>query len=377
MTGEEFAKHLHEWKREFEGGVIVHFRSGDRERGNLAFERWKERFTSFLKEHAPDEANRFIRKTTHFIWVAKPDESEYKRFMREDGDTCLAFIDDLEESILKGYVELIQTRPKSKRRRKAAPKIFLSYASEDISAARRLYNDLGDKGADIWFDKESLLGGQNWKVAIGEAIRESRFFLALLSTKSVNKRGFVQKELKDALKTLEEYPQSDIFVIPVRLEVCTPSDNKLHEIQWIDMFPNWEDGLRRIMKVIRLAAEPAKSSRAKKSPLPDKRISGWIYVGNYDYVKHEWAINTDGIHTTLKGIAHVPPFDLVNRSYELDIDVNIRTRPTAYSQVKFVKSKGDKIIVGALSEIQHVVPSWRIIWAGLVGELQPATPKKA
>jgi len=39
------------------------------------------------------------------------------------------------------------------------PKIFLSYAREDMGMAKKLYNDLKRYGLDVWLDTESLLPG--------------------------------------------------------------------------------------------------------------------------------------------------------------------------------------------------------------------------
>jgi hypothetical protein len=46
---------------------------------------------------------------------------------------------------------------------KEKPKIFLSYAHEDIGTAKRIYQDLKRYGLGVWFDNESLLPGQNWE----------------------------------------------------------------------------------------------------------------------------------------------------------------------------------------------------------------------
>jgi hypothetical protein len=44
-------------------------------------------------------------------------------------------------------------------------------------------------GLDPWLDTQSLLGGQNWKIAIKDAIKNSRYFIPLLSSNSVEKVG--------------------------------------------------------------------------------------------------------------------------------------------------------------------------------------------
>ena len=68
-------------------------------------------------------------------------------------------------------------------------KIFLSYAREDMSMAKQLYNDLRRYGLDVWLDTESLLPGDRWKDKIQDAIENSNYFISLLSTRSIKEVG--------------------------------------------------------------------------------------------------------------------------------------------------------------------------------------------
>ena len=97
------------------------------------------------------------------------------------------------------------------------PKIFLSYARDDFETVQRIHNDLKRFGLDIWLDKESILGGQNWKVEVKKAIRKSNYFLAILSKNSVSHEGYVQKELRVALDMLELRSESKIFITGISL----------------------------------------------------------------------------------------------------------------------------------------------------------------
>lgn len=83
-------------------------------------------------------------------------------------------------------------------------------------------------------------------------MKESSYILALLSNQSVSKAGYVQKELKEALEWLEQMPPSKIFLIPVRIEECEPENEQLHEIQWVDLFPeeNYGAGFQKILSVL-------------------------------------------------------------------------------------------------------------------------------
>jgi hypothetical protein len=86
----------------------------------------------------------------------------------------------------------------------------------------------------VWLDVVSLVGGQNWEHEIRKAIGDSIFFIALISAHSINKRGYVQKELKEALKIMEQLPENEIYIIPVRLDDSVPTYDKLKHIHWID-----------------------------------------------------------------------------------------------------------------------------------------------
>jgi len=105
-------------------------------------------------------------------------------------------------------------------------------------------------GLNPWLDKKNIRGGQNWKNAIKDGIKNNRYFIPLLSTKSVRKRGYSHKELKYALDILDEYPPNTVFIIPVRLDKCNIPYEKLSDIQFIDMFPRarWSKGVKEILQ---------------------------------------------------------------------------------------------------------------------------------
>jgi hypothetical protein len=128
--------------------------------------------------------------------------------------------------------------------------VFISYAREDIGAARKLYNGLSSKGLNVWFDETSLLAGQKWKNIINKEIRNSSFFLVLLSKNSIYKKGYVQKEIMDACEVAEELPPSSIFIIPILLEKCEIPYPRLSELQYVDMSTDWDGGLSKILLAI-------------------------------------------------------------------------------------------------------------------------------
>ena len=153
---------------------------------------------------------------------------------------------------------------------------FLSYARDDLRRAKRLYAELSlHPSLRIWFDKFELLPGMKWEPAIRKAIRESDYFLALLSQKAVSNRGFRHTELREALAVAKEFPAGSIFLIPVRLDECPMPHAEMEEYHQADMFPKWAEGIDLLCRSLGVApvrtspasgAAQSRSSRAKRSP---------------------------------------------------------------------------------------------------------------
>ena len=231
-----FAEKLTELRQDFERKILSPLRSDLRAQGLSAFAAWRDDFLVFLEQYQPEEIERFKKLTAPATPPAQPQkENAYHRFMREEGKLCLAFMETLSEA-------------RKSQRQADSPQLFLSYAREDAAAARKLYEELTARGLNVWLDQEALRPGQNWRVAVRQAIRDSRYFLALLSRNSVSKVGYVQKELKDALAMFEEHPVSSVFIIPVRLDDCTPADDRIRDLHWVDLFADWNHGVEQILK---------------------------------------------------------------------------------------------------------------------------------
>lgn len=147
--------------------------------------------------------------------------------------------------------------------------VFISYAREDLSTALRIYSDLRRIGLKVWLDAKDLVPGQDWRKTISRSIKDSSYFIALLSSKSLSKRGYVQKELKIALGILEEFPAEETFIIPVRLDPCTPLDDRLEALHWIDLFESYTVAINKIHKTI-IRSKNSNLSREKDFLLINK-----------------------------------------------------------------------------------------------------------
>lgn len=127
------------------------------------------------------------------------------------------------------------------------PRLFVSYAREDRRQVENIVSYLRDAGVRTWVDYMDLLPGAKWRNAISSAIADCRYFLALISAHTLSKKGFVQREVRTAWSVADEYPDTDIFIMPARLEPCHVRDPRFSELNWVDLFPEIEPGLERIL----------------------------------------------------------------------------------------------------------------------------------
>jgi hypothetical protein len=141
------------------------------------------------------------------------------------------------------------------------PRIFIAYVEEDLLHARRLYRAFERYGFRPWLDKKKLLPGQNWPRAIESAIQNADFFVACFSRRAACKRGSFQSELRFAFHCALKVPLDEIFFIPLRLDDCQVPPRIARQVQYVDLFPDWETGLRRLIAVIQGQLECRKRKR--------------------------------------------------------------------------------------------------------------------
>nr|WP_256678345.1 TIR domain-containing protein [Pseudomonas sp. PB101] len=132
-------------------------------------------------------------------------------------------------------------------------KIFVSYAKEDREHALRYYDLLIQDGMLPWIDVKHILPGQNWEAEIGKAFLDANVVILLLSNKSVDKRGFVQREANDAIERLRYKQPTDIYVLPLLIEPCDVPSHIAGRLQYVDLSTPgaWE----QVKASLQLAAE--------------------------------------------------------------------------------------------------------------------------
>lgn len=131
------------------------------------------------------------------------------------------------------------------------PRVFLAYAEEDRIRVRDIFDALHAADFEPWMDERNLLPGQNWPRAIERAIETADFFLGCFSRRSTSKRGYFQSELRFALDLANKVPLDDIFLVPLRLEDCTVPRHIERKTQYVDLFPDWNQGIEQLIRMMR------------------------------------------------------------------------------------------------------------------------------
>lgn len=145
-------------------------------------------------------------------------------------------------------------------------RVFLCHASTDKPKVRKLYTYLREQGINAWLDEENLLPGQDWSIEIPKALEESDAIIVCLSKTSIDKEGYIQKEIRFALDKALEIPDGKIFLIPARLEECDVP-RKLSAYQWVDLFK--KKGYSKLMESLGMREQEILKIKSSTSNFPE------------------------------------------------------------------------------------------------------------
>jgi hypothetical protein len=129
-------------------------------------------------------------------------------------------------------------------------RVFLAYVKEDIARVKSLYRYLKRQGFDPWMDVYRLLPGQDWPRAIERAISMADFVVPCFSRTSCTRRSHFNRELRYALECAEHVPLEATYLVPIRLEPCKVPVSVQRQIQYLDLFPDFDAGLRKLLTTL-------------------------------------------------------------------------------------------------------------------------------
>jgi TolB-like protein/Flp pilus assembly protein TadD len=97
--------------------------------------------------------------------------------------------------------------------------VFLSYATEDTAAARRICDTLRVAGIEVWFDQNELRGGDAWDHTIRQQIRECALFIPIISQRTQERlEGYFRREWRLAEDRTLDMAAVRSFLVPVAID---------------------------------------------------------------------------------------------------------------------------------------------------------------
>jgi tetratricopeptide (TPR) repeat protein len=116
--------------------------------------------------------------------------------------------------------------------------VFLSYASQDAEAARKICDALRAAGVEVWFDQNELRGGDSWDQKIRKQIKECALFVPIISAHTQERgEGYFRLEWHLAEQRSHLIARGRPFIVPVAIDETRDTDALVPDaflaVQWM------------------------------------------------------------------------------------------------------------------------------------------------
>ncbi len=181
-------------------------------------------------------------------------------------------------------------------------RVFLCHSSNDKPAVRELYQKLrAEPWIDPWLDEEELYPGQDWKMEIEKAVEAADAIIVCLTKNSINKEGYVQRELRIVLDFADYKPEGTIYILPVRLEECEPP-GRLRAWQYADYFEGQRDrALQRLLVSLKVRSDSLGLKYDSKELVSNTGEEINMKKKTRVFASNESSENTGNIHIVVNG----------------------------------------------------------------------------
>ncbi|MDB6114841.1 MAG: invasion protein regulator, partial [Lacunisphaera sp.] len=115
--------------------------------------------------------------------------------------------------------------------------VFLSYASQDAGAAKRICDILRAAGVEVWFDQSELVGGDAWDAKIRKQIKECALLIPIISANTQQRtEGYFRLEWRLADQRTHLMAKGRAFLLPVVIDDTRDAGahvpDSFTEVQW-------------------------------------------------------------------------------------------------------------------------------------------------
>ena len=116
--------------------------------------------------------------------------------------------------------------------------VFLSYASQDAEATRKICDALRAAGLEVWFDQSELRGGDAWDQKIRRQIKDCALFVPIISVNTQSRpEGYFRLEWHLAEQRSHLIVRGRPFIVPVTIDQIDDTDALVPDaflaVQWM------------------------------------------------------------------------------------------------------------------------------------------------
>jgi TolB-like protein/Tfp pilus assembly protein PilF len=215
--------------------------------------------------------------------------------------------------------------------------VFLSYASQDAGAAKRISDALRAAGIEVWFDRSELRGGDAWDQKIRRELHDCALFIPIISANTAARHeGYFRLEWDLADQRTHRIARSHAFIVPLCVdatrETSADTPESFQRVQWTRL-PGGETSSAFVERIQRLlsgesAAVPEQASTpasaiAGAPPAPPELIRrrpgvayGAIAAAAVLVVGYFALGRLTGVKPSVLGVASIAVLPLANESGE-------------------------------------------------------------
>ena len=192
--------------------------------------------------------------------------------------------------------------------------VFLSYASQDAEAARKIGEALRAAGIEVFLDQSELRGGDAWDKKIRHEIHDCVLFIPIVSQHTQERlEGYFRHEWKLAIERAHHMAAQKAFLVPVVVDGTGDQEafvpDEFREVQWTRL-PAGEtppEFVARIRKLLSGESGPLPAIARRPTPETLRRSSRLVpalmavvlaAVAAYLLLERPW---------TAKSVAFAPP----------------------------------------------------------------------
>ena len=143
--------------------------------------------------------------------------------------------------------------------------VFLSYASQDAPAVRKLRDALDAAGIDVWFDQRHLEGGDDFDQQIKRNIRGCSLFVPVISANTqARHEGYFRLEWSLAAERSKLIAETIPFILPVTIDPIPENDalvpERFLQVQWTRL-PGGDPTPEFVERMVRLIRDYRKREK--------------------------------------------------------------------------------------------------------------------